>query len=425
MLALAWMMDDEAFSRYERRVRELVAFGHRGSATEQERQAAKYLATELRRLGLAPAEERFDGSRSFGVRLLVHVGVAAAGAALLGRRPRAGAALGALALGSLIWEQRTRGSLLSRPFTRAGSCNVVARLPARSGPPQGRVIVCGHYDTQRTGLLWSTGMMERLAPLLCRNPPLLRSALFPVSTAMAAQCLEGVFLGPAGGGAALARRAGLIGLVYAVAAALLADWAVGEHVPGAGDNASGAAAVLSLAEQWLADPVPGVELVLLFTGSEETGLLGAAAWAERHREELRAMPALFLNLDSLGMGPPRFIGCEVPAAGLPIAYPAPLLELCRAVARELGLVNAGPHPTFGPTDGLAFLARGLAGVTVIGSGDQGQLAHYHQMTDTPEQLDFRAAWQGAQFAGRLLPRLAAMAEGAARDDRAGLNPEPR
>src|SRR5689334_8250422 len=124
-------MDDEAFSHYERRVRELAGFGHRGSATEGERRAARYLAEELSRLGLAPEEERFRGSRSLGARLLVHVGVAAVGLILLGRRPRMGAALGAIALGSLIREQHTRGSLLSWPFTRAESCNVTARIPCR------------------------------------------------------------------------------------------------------------------------------------------------------------------------------------------------------------------------------------------------------------------------------------------------------
>jgi acetylornithine deacetylase/succinyl-diaminopimelate desuccinylase-like protein len=70
-------MDDESFSRYQRRVQELVRHGHRGSATEDERRAAQYLAEELQRLGLAPEEERFTGSRSLGARLLAHVAVAA------------------------------------------------------------------------------------------------------------------------------------------------------------------------------------------------------------------------------------------------------------------------------------------------------------------------------------------------------------
>lgn len=163
-------------------------------------------------------------------------------------------------------------------------------------------------------------------------------------------------------------------------------------------------------------------MVLLFTGSEETGLLGAAAWAKRHREELRAVPTLFLNLDGLGMGSPRFLGCEVPLAGLPAAYPAPLLRLCRQVAQEMGLADAGPHTPFGFTDGLAFLARGIPGVTVIGSGDQGQLANYHQLTDTPERMDFRAAWQGVQFAGRLQRRLAAEILASTLDESAAARP---
>jgi peptidase M28-like protein len=278
------------------------------------------------------------------------------------------------------------------------------------------VIVCGHYDTQRTGLLWSSAAMKRLAPLLSHGPPLLQSPFFPVTAAMGVQCLAGALLSPGVGRAVILRRAGAIGFVYAVAAVLLAEWAVGAPVPGASDNASGAAAVLSLGEQWLAVPTARVEVVLLFTGSEEAGLLGAAAWADRHQEEIRSLPTLFLNLDGLGFGAPRFLGREVPIAGLPIAYPAPLVRLCRRLALDVGLAHAGPHTTFGPTDGLAFLARGIPGVAVIGCGDQGQLPHYHQLTDTPERMDFRAAWQGVQFAGRLLWQLTAVAEGATFDE---------
>jgi hypothetical protein len=94
-------MDAASRSRYERRVRELVGFGHRGSATEGERQAAAYLANELLGLGLEPVTEPFTGSRSLGTRLLLHVGICAAGAELLWHLPGLTVILGSVALCSL------------------------------------------------------------------------------------------------------------------------------------------------------------------------------------------------------------------------------------------------------------------------------------------------------------------------------------
>ncbi len=92
-------------------------------------------------------------------------------------------------------------------------------------------------------------------------------------------------------------------------------------MPGAADNATGAAAVLTLGEAWCRRPHDGVELVLLLPGCEEPGMLGSAAWADRHREELSELPTFFLNIDNLGVGPVRFFGAEIPLLGWPVAYP--------------------------------------------------------------------------------------------------------
>jgi hypothetical protein len=226
-----------------------------------------------------------------------------------------------------------------------------------------------------------------------------------LALAMAAQALVGAValwgVSPAVTAAGWALLA-----VYALFGALFGQMAAGSFVPGAADNASGAAAVLSLASAWCRDPIDGVELVPLLTGCEETVLLGAAAWADRHRDELRAVPTLFLNLDGLGFGPPRFLGWDVPALGLPVAYPPALLDTARAVAAEQGLTNAGPCGLPALTDGLAFLKRGILGLTIIGCRDNGRLPNYHRMSDTADAIDWNGAFAGLDFAWALLRRLA-------------------
>lgn len=194
--------------------------------------------------------------------------------------------------------------------------------------------------------------------------------------------------------------------IYAIYDGLLADWSLGAHVPGAADNASGAAAVLSLAEDWLRRPEPGVELVLLFTDCEETGALGSVAWADRHCGENAAVPTSFLNLDGLGFGPPHILGWEIPLAGLPPRYPPGLVARCRESAAEGGQELPKPLTVPGFTDGLALLARGLFGVTLVGCQPDGRLPHWHQPTDAAARMDFGAAWDDVESACLVMGRLA-------------------
>lgn len=400
-------MTDEDRERYRRRVHALAAFGHRGAATDHERRAADYLVHELRGLGLNPVRETFPGSRSWGWRFLIPMAIAAVGVGCLWYLPTATATLGVAAWASFWAEGATRRGWLSRPLVRSASANVVARLPAAAATRL-RVVVSGHYDTQRTGLIWV--ISGWLAPWQWRLPMALKPPLQPLAAAFAAQ----VFLGVAalwGVGPVLSAAGWSLLAVYALYGALLGQWAVGSFVPGAADNASGAAAVLALGEAWQRNPVPGVELVLLLTGCEETGLLGAAAWADRHRAEAREVPTVFLNLDCLGMGPPRFLGWEIPAAGWPVAYPRELVMTVAAVAAEQGLADAGPHSVPGPTDGLAFLRRGLPGMTVAGFRGRGHFPNYHRMSDTAAAVDYDAAYAGVAFAWALLRRLAEDAQG--------------
>jgi len=72
--------------------------------------------------------------------------------------------------------------------------------------------------------------------------------------------------------------------------------------------------ILLLAERWQADPVDGVDLMVLLTGCEETGMLGAAAWASANRR-LRNC-CRFLTWTALASGA-ALPSAEVPIVGLP------------------------------------------------------------------------------------------------------------
>jgi hypothetical protein len=391
-----------AFQQYVRWVRELERFGHRGSATPHEHRAASYLVEELKKLGAQPEIEGFLGYRSSGMRLLIHVVCAAVGLGLLWVWPLAAVILGGVALISLFIEETSRGTLVSRLIPRAPSANVFARLPAQ-GTPRRRLLLLAHYDTQRTGAMWKDSF-QRAA---CRDsqwiPAAFKGPMSLVSMAMLAEIGLGVLQAMGTMPIFVSVMAALVMCIFIAAAVVLLDWALGPYVPGAGDNGSGVAAVLSLGQKWLDEPVPDVEVILLFPGCEETGLTGAAAWADRHAAELVSLPTVFMNVDGVSFGPPKYLVCEVPVVGLhTLPYPASMIEACKQVAHSPDGVEALPQVMPGPTDGLALLVRGLPGITIIGSQDDCYLPNYHQLTDTSERMDFESAWAGTEFTWRLI-----------------------
>jgi hypothetical protein len=385
-------------------VRALEAFGHRGSATDNERQAAEYLAHELRALGLTPAIEQFRGARSESVRLLIHLIPAAIGAALLWRIPYFAALLAAAMLVSIVVEHTFCVIWISWPVCRSRSQNVCATVPAEQ-PARRRIILCAHYDTQRSGIVWT--IFRPLMSLAFRGPLLLKPPVLMIAGLYAAQVLLALFTLTFGISFPITVAAIILVVAYAVLIGIFAQWAVSPYVPGAADNASGVAAVLELAESWLQSrPAEDVELTILLTGCEESGLMGAAAWADRHRADIRLLPSVFVNIDGIAFGPPRFLGYEVPAVGLPVRASPAVIELCRKLAVESNLIEAGPHSLPGPTDGLAFLIRGIPGITVCGFQPGGVLPHYHTLADTSDKIDFNVARGGLVFANRLMRELA-------------------
>ena len=81
------------------------------------------------------------------------------------------------------------------------------------------------------------------------------------------------------------------------AAALLAEREIrGVDVPGANDNASGAAVTAVLAAECAAAPLRSTRVVLLVTGSEEADVIGSRAFLDAHDTS----GWLFVNFDGVG-----------------------------------------------------------------------------------------------------------------------------
>ena len=304
------------------------------SSAAGERASAEWIAG---RLGEGAAVEPFRYQGTYGV---VHALHALAG--LIAPLP---------ALISLELEASGRLQWLRRLLPAGRGFNVVAER----GQGDRTVVVVAHHDAARTGLVWHPWIVAVGA---ARN--LRRRRIDGYEQPLALGFLLAAL--------PCTRRLGRALLL--LGAALQLDVARSRTVPGANDNATGVAALLALAD----DPPPGVRLVLVATGCEESGMGGMAAFLREHHFDLRS--TLFLSLDTLGCGTPIVLSGE-----------GTILEH-RYAEEDLALAGETPRWRIGGwTDAILPRFTGHHSISLLSMGP-GHFTHYHHPSDTPEHVDW-------------------------------------
>ncbi len=168
--------------------------------------------------------------------------------------------------------------------------------------------------------------------------------------------------------------------------------------PGAGDDASGLAAVLESLRAWLAEnPIRRHDVMVLFSDAEENGLLGARAFVEQHPwfKSVR----LVINLDNRGSGGPAYLLLETKQGNRQLVEHMARADLPRPNTSSLAysvyrwLPNDTDLSVF-HTDG-----RDISGYNIAFIGDP---FDYHTPLDNARRLDMDSlAHQGEN----LLPLL--------------------
>jgi Iap family predicted aminopeptidase len=147
--------------------------------------------------------------------------------------------------------------------------------------------------------------------------------------------------------------------------------------PGANDNASGVAGVLELVGRLARERPPGLEVVALVCGCEESGMGGMAAWLAAEGLQLDPQRTLVLGLDTIGSGEPVVLEAE---GGL---WPVRYRDQDVASAERAGLrrwrLGAWTDPV------LACLA-GIPALSILSVRDGG-FPNYHLPSDLPENVD--------------------------------------
>jgi hypothetical protein len=240
-------------------------------------------------------------------------------------------------------------------------------------------VFIAHHDGAHSGLVFHPALPRlgmKLAPKLHERA----NQSIPI--------IFGVFLGPLQlalwgllGGRWLKRS----GMFYALGAtAVMANIGASRVVPGANDNLSSVGALVALANELSENPLQGVRVILLSTGSEEGFMEGMQAFGRRHFRELPRETTEFVCLECVGS--PHL--CVVEAEGMLRMryYDESSRETLARAGDEAGVELMRGLRTVAATDALIALRAGYRACTLGGVDETKFPAEYHWPSDTPDKL---------------------------------------
>jgi len=136
------------------------------------------------------------------------------------------------------------------------------------------------------------------------------------------------------------------------------------------------------------NPVPGLRVLLVSCGAEETLQDGIRAFMRTHREELAPGRTWFVNLDTVGS--PHLVLLEAEGPVRMERYVGPWLrELLAECAEELGVALQRGFRARASTDSVIPSRAGYPTATLVSMTDWRAPANYHLRSDVPENLDYR------------------------------------
>jgi peptidase M28-like protein len=391
----------------ERTVRHLAAI-ERPSASPGEREAAEWIAGALRELGLEPSveEERAHGTYWWPLGLLSAAGVGAGALALRGRRGSA-ALLGAAAAAGIADDCSAGPQVFRRVLPHRTTWNVVADAGDVSAPET--LVLVSHHDAANTGVVFDQRPVELLARM---SPERFEKAdrwpeLFRAIVGGPALVALGALLGRRG-----PVKAGMV--LGALSAAGFAQIGASRVVPGANDNLTAVATLLGVAERLRDEPVQGLRVVLVSTGSEESFMEGMRGFLRRHAARLSPPRTRIVAIDTVGSSV-ELVAAESEGMIVQSTYDAALKDEISAAAADAGVrLRRGLELSFA-TDALPALRAGYRAAMLASVNELKLPGNYHKPTDTADNVSYERVEEAVRVCDSLVRRLAR--EAAREDDR--------
>jgi hypothetical protein len=361
--------------------------------SDGEREAAIWIAERLRSAGVA--EVALEDEPSWGTfpptaLALGVLGIAGCAAVALNRRAT-GAALALASVAGVLDEAENGPRVFRRALRgRRTTVNVVAR----AGDPAGArtLVLLAHHDGAQTGVLYDQSMFIAFNR---RFPGVLQR--FKTQPPQWAVGVAGQLLAVCAAITGKRSRAVRGLAINALGVALIADIARSPTVPAANDNLSAVAALVAIAERLREQPIPGLRLLLVSAGAEETLQDGIRGFIARHRAELDPGRTWILNMDTIGS--PRLIMLEAEGPFFMREYTDPgfrdLIERC---AGEQGISLERGFRARASTDSVITSRAGYPSTCLGSLNEWQQMSNYHQMTDLPENLEYGTIAAAARLA---------------------------
>lgn len=384
-------------------IRELCSIEGRGPGTDAERRAANLLGGRLRAMGRDVHVEPTYVHPQYALVHALHAAVAIAGSVLATGEPAIGFGLVLLVATSMYLDLNTRFYLARSLFFRRASQNVVS--PGRRPDAALRLVLVAHYDAARSGYVFGERGL-RLARRLSERGRLLLGPwrlIFWGGMAPLLAILGARMAGFEPEWISVVQLFPTVLLVLTVF--LLLDIALSATVPGAYDNASGVATVLSAAQRLEAEPPRNLDVWVLLTGAEECLGEGMRSFLRDNRERLDRERTVFVNVDSVSYGGVHYMTSEGPV--ISTRMDPTLVELCQALSAADPGNAAQPVRSPLATDALPVAIRRRRAITITGLADGLPAPWYHSHEDTPERVVGQAMTSATDFAvglARLLDR---------------------
>ena len=259
-------------------------------------------------------------------------------------------------------------------------------------------MLLAHLDTNRARVAWQSDALGWLEPMTWVTLAMLGLPGALYAAGAVAGSLSRTARGPG-------RLWALSLLPAAYAAGMVATLVRDERTPfspGAHDNAASVAVALETARDLVARPLRDTEVVLAFTGAEETDHAGLYALLRAEPAAMRE--AAFIGLEGLGSGRLAYLTRQ----GLcDHVRPDPgLLELAKAAAARRPDLGAEPWELTEEDEVTTLRRRGYRAICLAGCDPRTRtLPHWHRSDDTADGVSSEFLERAAAFVRAVLEEI--------------------
>jgi Zn-dependent M28 family amino/carboxypeptidase len=173
-------------------------------------------------------------------------------------------------------------------------------------------------------------------------------------------------------------------------------------VQGANDNLTGSLAAVSILKYLKEADISydDIEVTALITGSEEAGLRGAKAFAQKHLEECKQIPTMFIGFETL-RDIEHITNYEKDLSGL-VRHSDQAIELIdKAAIKVYGKPLKHGSIFLGASDAAAITQAGITAGT-LAAMDPAPAYYYHTRKDSADNLNPECFGEGLKLALNIL-----------------------